>query len=632
MKLDLKRYFLLNNLVTATLPIVCVGLISLQIVKSHLLTELDSNGFQFARSLVSQITTYLKEPVATFSFITKHLVDQGHSGADRAGFLDQLAESYDYFDALYLLDSQGTVQQAGFKDERQKNEGDYQGMNFSQVEICRQALQDNRLHWAPSVSISSGEPTMSFCAPLNGGTLLADLKLSNLGRIINEANSGNLFTAFIVDRTGRIIAHPDPEIARQKENIGNLPLIKSALAGPATTGMFSFHNIDYRGTAIQIPELGWVLVVSQDVETVMRPVKTMQRVLVSGIFGTVALALFLSYIGSRFLRRPFKQLTQHAQQVIREDYEGIKPIDSRFHEISILSETLCRMVESIRTREALLNTQTKELVASEEMLRELNQHLEDKIAERTAKLEETNNALAILNEDLLQRGRALEDANRQLESFAYSVSHDLRAPLRHAGSFAAILLEDHSAQLSEEGKRLAERVVAGCRRMGELIDAILKLSRVASQTITKVTVSTGKLLDAVIAECKDDLAGRSVELIVGTLPNCKADAQLLQQVWANLLGNAIKYTRHRQHAVIEIGAKEESGETVYFVRDNGAGFDMTHAERLFGVFQRFHSAAEFEGNGLGLAIVSNIINRHGGRIWADAKRDEGATFWFTLPA
>jgi light-regulated signal transduction histidine kinase (bacteriophytochrome) len=266
------------------------------------------------------------------------------------------------------------------------------------------------------------------------------------------------------------------------------------------------------------------------------------------------------------------------------------------------------------------------------MLRELNQHLEEKIAERTAKLEETNTALAILNEDLLQRGRALEDANRQLESFAYSVSHDLRAPLRHAGSFAAILLEDHSAQLSEEGKRLAERVVAGCRRMGELIDAILKLSRVASQTITKAPVSTGKLLDAVIAECKDDLAGRSVELVVGNLPNCHADAQLLHQVWANLLGNAIKYTRHRQHAVIEIGAKEESGETVYFVRDNGAGFDIAHAERLFGVFQRFHSAAEFEGNGLGLAIVSNIINRHGGRIWADAKRDEGATFWFTLPA
>jgi hypothetical protein len=225
-------------LLTALVPIVCIGLISLSVVRAHLTRELDHNGVVFARSMVNHITTYLQEPIGTFNLLTRHLASQQHSAREKSHLVTLLTTSYEYFDAIYLLDTNGLVQQAGFKEGHHQEEADFLGMDFSQVEICRQALQNKRLFWAPSVSMSSGEPTMSFCAPLAGGTVLADLKLTDLGRIINESSSGGVFTAFVVDRSGRIIAHPDRLIVRQKENVSNIPLIKSGLAGRTSSGFW----------------------------------------------------------------------------------------------------------------------------------------------------------------------------------------------------------------------------------------------------------------------------------------------------------------------------------------------------------------------------------------------------------
>ncbi|HEV7923726.1 MAG TPA: response regulator [Verrucomicrobiae bacterium] len=238
---------------------------------------------------------------------------------------------------------------------------------------------------------------------------------------------------------------------------------------------------------------------------------------------------------------------------------------------------------------------------------------------------------AALEKSVRQRTAELEMANRELEAFSYSVSHDLRAPLRHIDGFTSLLLEQHAQAMPPDAQRLLGVVMDAARQMNGLIDDLLRFSRLSQQPLTKESIKAGELFREVLDELQTERAGRQVEIRLGELPDCQGDRALLRQVVVNLLTNAFKFTRQRENAVVEIGGRLQEQERVYFVRDNGAGFDMQHARRLFGVFQRLHSAEEYEGTGVGLSIVQRIIVRQGGRIWAEAAVNEGATFFFTLP-
>jgi PAS domain S-box-containing protein len=234
-----------------------------------------------------------------------------------------------------------------------------------------------------------------------------------------------------------------------------------------------------------------------------------------------------------------------------------------------------------------------------------------------------------ITRDLSERKRAeeaLQAANKELESFTYSVSHDLRAPLRAVDGYARMLHEDYAGRLDAEGERLLGVIQANARRMGQLIDDLLDFSRLGRQEPAIGYVDMARLA----REVADELRGeRPVE--IGALPTARADSALIKQVWINLIGNALKYSAKKSEPRVEVGAREESGQSVYWVRDNGAGFDMRYAAKLFGVFQRLHRADEFEGTGVGLAIVQRVVSRHGGRVWAEAKPGEGACFFFSLP-
>jgi two-component system sensor histidine kinase/response regulator len=237
---------------------------------------------------------------------------------------------------------------------------------------------------------------------------------------------------------------------------------------------------------------------------------------------------------------------------------------------------------------------------------------------------------AALERAVRARTVELEEANRELEAFSYSVSHDLRAPLRAIDGFSEILIEDHAPEMSEEARHLLQVIRRNAQRMAQLIADLLRFSKTGRQPLSQQTVDLPVVVQEVVEEIRKEEKDRDIEIRLGDIEKCVGDPALLRQVYTNLLSNAFKYTRRRSKAVIEIGCRKENGETVYYVTDNGAGFDMRHAEKLFGVFQRMHDSEDFEGTGVGLSIVQRIVQRHGGRIWAEAEEDKGAAFYFTL--
>ena len=233
-------------------------------------------------------------------------------------------------------------------------------------------------------------------------------------------------------------------------------------------------------------------------------------------------------------------------------------------------------------------------------------------------------------QEIQQNSVALEAANKELDAFSYSVAHDLRAPLRAIDGFSRILLEEHAPTLAPEAQHHLNVVRRNSQRMGLLIDDLLAFSRLSRQPLNRQLVRSADLARQCVDELRAEQQGRRVEIAIGDLPACQADPVLLKQVWINLLANALKYTRKQEVAVIEVGSREQAGACVYFVKDNGVGFDMQYGDKLFGVFQRLHRPEDYEGTGVGLAIVQRIIHRHGGRVWAEAAVNQGATFYFTF--
>ena len=293
---------------------------------------------------------------------------------------------------------------------------------------------------------------------------------------------------------------------------------------------------------------------------------------------------------------------------------GLLPVSRVTHTAYSIWVSLAAGLESIAIYQVLANRSIKAALTrakqAEAALRRSNDELEVRVQERTDELRKIN---------------------QELESFSYSVSHDLRSPLRAVNGFADLLMSRHARDLPEDAQHLVAVIKDSALQMNQLIEALLSLAHIDRQPLYPRSVNLAALARQTIAELQAEQPGRKMEIQLAELPDCIGEPDLLRQVYVNLISNAIKFTGHRPVALIEVGFKVDGGKTIYYVRDNGAGFDMRYAGKLFGVFQRMHSSRQFTGTGVGLSIVQRIIHRHGGTIWAEAAVDQGATFYFTLP-
>ena len=324
-----------------------------------------------------------------------------------------------------------------------------------------------------------------------------------------------------------------------------------------------------------------------------------------------------------------------ASQDLRKHEEKPEPVEVVFHgkKYRVNADRLQIMNLLVSTYEAAVETNSE--------LRKTQRELQDLSAELAAQGEELqlqNEELSTLAEELQKRtaeaeaaNRKLKFANREMESFSYSVSHDLKAPIRAIQGFSRMLLSEHAARLDEEGQRLLGVIVSNTQIMTKLIDDMLALSQVGRHQLKKSQVDLGGLARQIFKRLREQEPQREIQLTVQDLPPVWGDPALINQIMMNLLGNAIKYTRTKEHAAIEVGCNTQGSEDIFYIKDNGVGFEARYADKLFGVFQRLHGGEEYEGTGVGLAIVKHIVQRHGGRVWAEGIPDEGAIFYFTLP-
>ncbi|MBU6400198.1 MAG: HAMP domain-containing protein [Verrucomicrobia bacterium] len=457
-------------------------------------------------------------------------------------------------------------------------------------------------------------PTLDFAYPVPGPdgkpvrVLFAALKLDRLSRAAERVQLPPGGVVTVIDRSGHVLARrPDPEkwVSR---SLAKAPFVRQILA--QQTGTFEMPDRDEARRLYAVAAIsdgtrpGMYVSVSVPLATMLAPATRLlvRNLTVMSLVGMSALILAWLF-AERSIARPIHALLVAARRLAAGDTAARTGIVVRQGELAQLAGAFDEMADAMQRRQAELERAHGEIAR-------INAELEQRIRDRTTQL---------------------EAANQELEAFCYSVSHDLRAPLRHVAGFVNLLRDSSRDRLPPEGRRYLEIIADAARQMGQLIDDLLVFSRMGRGELKREPIDLGALAQETLQSLESETAGRNIQWRLAPLPTVAGDRAMLRQVFANLLANGIKYTGPRDPAEIEVGATNGGGEVIVHVRDNGVGFDMAYADKLFGVFQRLHTDEEFEGTGIGLANVRRIISRHGGRTWAEGKVGVGAAFYFSLP-
>ena len=426
-----------------------------------------------------------------------------------------------------------------------------------------------------NILAANSTAALAFRNPEDAGQILAALK-----------TDPRMIAAALYDQEGRLFATYPTSVPP-----GTVP----RASGPIGHRFEKSDLVVSQPVAEEGQPLG-TLYLKSDLKELDDRLRVDAMVVLLAVLGSIGVAFAFSTWLQRRIAQPILTLANVARNVSEHKDYSLRAKGAGDDEVGVLAGAFDEMLSEIQQRD-------KEI-------RQLNADLERRVNARTAEL---------------------EAANKELEAFSYSVSHDLRAPLRHIDGFVELLGKHAGPSLDEKGRRHLATISTAAQRMGALIDDLLVFSRMGRTEMRKTSVDLAALTEEVVQELKADAGNRCVEWKLGKLPTVQGDPSMLRLVLVNLLANALKYSGPKKAARIEVEAQSQNGELIVSVRDNGVGFDPTYTHKLFGVFQRLHTSDEFEGTGIGLANVRRIVSRHGGRTWADGTINEGATFYFSLP-
>ena len=588
--MSLKNILMLTLILLSTMPILIVGFISLQSHNINIENEITNKNQLLTKSISGDLERFLNDSISFLKQIAyvvenKNLVIEENLN----NYLSSIINNYTYFDMIRILDINGQVVNLAPFDEN-INELD---MSFQKY--FTEPITTKNIYWSKTfISSQTSNPTLTVSLPFKNGVVVGHLNLSGLMKIVENINFGSSGFASIIDSDGTIIAHPNKIFVHERMNVGNRYNILKNLSKKNNTFEYDFMGERRISSVIIIPQTKWIIEVSQKKDEAFSSIKSGRIIIITGTIISILIAVLIGFITLQKVLRSLQQLTFDSQRFARGDYTH-KPHFSPYSEINNLINSFKTMSEAVKNRENELKNH--------------RDHLEEIVKRRTAEL---------------------ESANKDLESFNYSISHDLRAPLRAMEGFSKVLSEDYSNKLDEDGIDYLNRIIGASQKMSDLVNNILKLSRITRQEINIKRFNLSNMIRKISIDLMDSEKDRNIEFIIAENINVYGDESLIEIAMQNILSNAVKYTSKVKEAIIEFGVKKIKGIKTFYIKDNGAGFDMSYKDDLFIPFKRLHSNNDFSGTGVGLSIVNRIILKHGGNIWAESKKGEGAAFYFAL--
>lgn len=655
------------------LPVLLVAIYSYM----HIRQNTTERIYQERRSIASLSQHVLREKLDRISdlglsFSTRPVVcqDVNDKKWDAAiALMKKVPENFPFIDRVLIIDTLGTL----MADVPPTPSAI--GKNYSTLDWYRGYIRYHKAYLSEAYAdtMSEHKVVTSYAAPIRNdsgkvcGILVLQMRVAKLLEWTKEVAAGSNGFLYIVDQKGNICISPEYPRTDSVISYAAVPAVKSALKGKNNAEIL-YNPIAKENRFVayeQVPNYGWAVVVAQEADAAFATNSSVKFITI--FYLTIILVTFgFAYFITREIswRKKAEAALQKSVDETRELYDlapcGYLSGDSDIY-ICNINQTLLDWL-GYKEDEVVGKMKYEDLLTPESRVKHLstfdvvfaeyvkNGYVNDLEYDFQRKdgsfLHTLVNSAAVLDAkgnfvrsrstvfDNTERKKIEEQMkllNGELEAFSYSVSHDLRAPLRAISGFSQMLREDYGAKIDEEGRRLMNVIMNNTQKMGQLIDDLLDFSRLGRKELIKSKSSMTEQIENICEEVRLANPDRDIEFVIGAMPIVHIDPILMKQVWINLVSNAVKYSMLRDKAIINITADETDTEVIFCIRDNGAGFNMQYADKLFGVFQRLHSDRDFEGTGVGLAIVHRIILKHGGRIWAEGKVNEGATFYFSIP-